>query len=52
LPFPWEHFIKWTVYVYTGLRVGVCDEGQGFRIDVIERAIVAGWLAGEVHEGA
>ena len=35
----------WTVCVYAGLKVGVCVRGLGFRIGVIEGAIVVVFLA-------
>ena len=41
----------WTVCVYAGLKVGVCVTGLGFRIGVIEGAIVVDGLAGGIHEG-
>ena len=41
----------WTVYVYAGLKVGVCVRGLCFRIGVIEGAIVVDGLAGGIHEG-
>ena len=41
----------WTVCVYAGLKVGVCVKGLGFRIGVIEGAIVVDGLAGGIHEG-
>ena len=41
----------WTVCVYAGLKVGVCVRGLGFRIGVIEGAIVVDGLAGGIHEG-
>ena len=50
-PFPREHFIKWTVCLFTGLRVEACVEGQGLRIDALEGAIGADGSAGGVHEG-